>query len=56
MTVERDNNGKWLDVSGFRGAGEYFLKHNENYCLEPWGSSAWYEFWKEERRRWAASR
>ena len=49
--VERDSNGKWLDVSGFREAGEYFLKHNENYCLEPWGSSAWYEFWKEERRR-----
>lgn len=49
--VERDSNGKWLDVSGFRLVGTNFIKHNENYCLEPWGTPAWYEFWKEERRR-----
>lgn len=49
--VERREDGTWIDVSGFRTAGDYFLKHNENYCLEPWGSPAWYEFWKEERNR-----
>lgn len=50
-SVKRDKNGKWLDVSGFREAGNNFIKHNNNYCLDPWGSPAWYDFWKEERRR-----
>lgn len=50
-TVERREDGTWIDISGFRTTGDYFLKHNENYCLEPWGSPAWYEFWKEERNK-----
>ena len=46
----RDSDGKWLDTSVFREAGNYFIKHGY-YCPDPWGSPAWYEFWKEERRR-----
>ncbi|HPQ78882.1 MAG TPA: hypothetical protein PLG47_00295 [Candidatus Dojkabacteria bacterium] len=50
MSTIRDNNGKWLDTSVFRKAGETFMK-NGYYCPDPYGSPAWYEFWKEERRR-----
>lgn len=50
MSTIRDNNGKWLDTSVFRKAGEFFMKHSY-YCADPYGSPAWYEFWKEERRR-----
>lgn len=50
MNTIRDNNGKWLDTSVFRKAGEFFMK-NGYYCPDPYGSPAWYEFWKEERRR-----
>lgn len=50
MNTVRDNNGKWLDTSVFRKAGETFMK-NGYYCLDPYGSPAWYEFWREERRR-----
>ena len=50
MSTVRDNSGKWLDTSVFRKAGETFMK-NGYYCPDPYGSPAWYEFWKEERRR-----
>ena len=50
MSTVRDNSGKWLDTSVFRKAGEFFMK-NGYYCPDPYGSPAWYEFWKEERRR-----
>ena len=50
MSIIRDNSGKWLDTSVFRKAGETFMK-NGYYCPDPYGSPAWYEFWKEERRR-----
>ena len=50
MSTIRDNSGKWLDTSVFRKAGETFMK-NGYYCPDPYGSPAWYEFWKEERRR-----
>lgn len=50
MSTVRDNSGKWLDTSVFRKAGEFFMKHSY-YCADPYGSPAWYEFWKEERRR-----
>ena len=50
MSIVRDNSGKWLDTSVFRKAGEFFMKHSY-YCADPYGSPAWYEFWKEERRR-----
>ena len=50
MSIIRDNSGKWLDTSVFRKAGEFFMK-NGYYCPDPYGSPAWYEFWKEERRR-----
>ena len=50
MSAIRDNSGKWLDTSVFRKAGEFFMKHSY-YCADPYGSPAWYEFWKEERRR-----
>ena len=50
MNTVRDNSGKWLDTSVFRKAGETFMK-NGYYCPDPYGSPAWYEFWKEERRR-----
>lgn len=45
----RENN-KWKDVSPFTAARDYFKK-NGYYTSEPWGSIAWYNFWKEERRR-----
>lgn len=51
MGVKRDKEGKWLDVSGFREAGDFFIAHNERYCLDAWGSPSWYTFWQEERRR-----
>ena len=50
MSTVRDNSGKWLNTSVFRKAGETFMK-NGYYCPDPYGSPAWYEFWKEERRR-----
>lgn len=50
MSTVRDDSGKWLDTSVFRKAGETFMK-NGYYCPDPYGSPAWYEFWKEERRR-----
>ena len=50
MNIVRDNSGKWLDTSVFRKAGETFMK-NGYYCPDPYGSPAWYEFWKEERKR-----
>ena len=50
MSSIRNSDGKWLDTSVFRKAGDYFMKHNY-YCADPWGSPDWYEFWKEERRR-----
>ena len=46
----RNPQGIWINTSVFREAGNYFMKHGV-YTHEPWGSPAWYDFWKEERRR-----
>lgn len=47
----RDKSGKWLDTSVFSPAANFFKKHNNLYCTDPWESPAWYQFWKEERNR-----
>lgn len=46
----RDNKGKFLDIRPFNEVGRNFMK-NGFYCAEPTGSSAWYDFWFEERRK-----
>ena len=46
----RNEEGKWLDTSVFRETALKYIK-NGYYCSDPYGSPAWFEFWKEERRR-----
>lgn len=46
----RNPSGIWIDTSVFREAGNHFMKYGY-YTADPWGSPAWYDFWKEERRR-----
>jgi len=46
----RGSNGVWLNTKPFKEVGEYFMKHGY-YIADPWGSPAWYDFWKRERDR-----
>lgn len=46
----RNPNGIWINTELFREAGNHFIKYGY-YCADPWGSPAWYDYWKEERRR-----
>lgn len=46
----RNPNGIWINTELFREAGNHFMKYGY-YCADPWGSPAWYDYWKEERRR-----
>lgn len=46
----RNPSGIWINTSVFREAGSHFMKYGY-YTADPWGSPAWYDFWKEERRR-----
>ena len=50
LNAVRNPDGIWINTSVFREAGDYFMKYGV-YTHEPWGSPAWYDFWKEERRR-----
>ena len=46
----RNPDGTWINVQGFREPALHFMKHGY-YCADPWGSPAWYDYWKEQRRR-----
>ena len=46
----RNPSGIWINTSVFREAGSDFMKYGY-YTADPWGSPAWFDFWKEERRR-----
>lgn len=46
----KDENNKWVNTSVFTEARDYFKK-NGYYTPEPWGSLAWYNFWKKERHK-----
>ena len=46
----KDENNKWVNTSVFTEARDYFKK-NGYYTPEPWGSLAWYDFWKKERHK-----
>lgn len=50
MDAIRNPSGIWINTSVFREAGLHFMKYGY-YCADPWGSPAWYDYWKEERRR-----
>lgn len=50
VNAVKNPDGIWIDTSGFREAGNYFMKYGV-YTHEPWGSPAWLDFWTEERRR-----
>lgn len=50
LNAVRNPDGIWINTLVFREAGDYFMKYGV-YTHEPWGSPAWYDFWKEERRR-----
>ena len=46
----RNSDGIWINTSVFREPALHFQKYGY-YCADPAGSPAWYEYWKEERKR-----
>lgn len=50
MDYVRNSNGIWVNSDAFREEAIHFQK-NQYYCSDPWGSSAWYDYWTEQRRR-----
>lgn len=46
----RNPDGIWINTSVFKEEANMFLKKGA-YCLDPWGSPAWFEYWTEQRRR-----
>lgn len=50
MSDIRNSNGIWINSNLFIEDALHFKKYGY-YCTDPWGSSAWYEYWKEQKRR-----
>lgn len=46
----RNIDGTWINSQVFREEGMRFTKYGY-YCADPWGSPAWYDYWKEQRNR-----
>lgn len=46
----RNPDGIWINTSVFQEEGNHYMKHGY-YISDPWGSPAWFEYWKEQRRR-----
>jgi hypothetical protein len=46
----RNPDGIWVNTQGFREEALRFKKKGV-YCLDPWGSNDWFEYWQEQRRR-----
>jgi len=46
----RNPDGIWINTSVYREEGNHFMKHG-TYCSDPWGSPAWFDYWKEQRKR-----
>lgn len=46
----RNSDGIWINTNYFREAAIKFIKDGY-YCAAPAGSTEWFDFWKEERRR-----
>lgn len=50
LNAIRNPDGIWINSSVFTEAGRFFKKHGY-YVSDPWGTSAWYDYWQEERKR-----
>ena len=50
LAAVRNPDGIWINTSLFREAGDYFMKHGY-YCSDKWGTTSWFDYWKEQRRR-----
>ena len=50
MSSIRNKAGIWINSQVFREEAEHFKKYGY-YCADPWGSSAWFEYWKEQKKR-----
>ncbi len=50
LNAIRNPDGIWINTSVFKEEAAMFLKKGA-YCLDPWGSPAWFEYWTEQRRR-----
>lgn len=50
MSDIRNKDGIWINSNLFREDALHYKKYGY-YCSDPWGSSAWYEYWKEQRKR-----
>lgn len=50
MSDIRNKDGIWVNSNMFIEDAIHFRKYGY-YCSDPWGSSAWFEYWKEQRRR-----
>lgn len=50
MSSIRNKDGYWINSSVFTEEARHFAKYGY-YCPDPVGSLAYYEYWKEQRRR-----
>ena len=41
----RNSDGFWINTEVFKEAGNHFKKHGY-YVADPWGSPAWFDYWK----------
>ena len=46
----RNADGIWINSNVFREEAIHFNKHGY-FCADPTGSPAWFEYWREQRRR-----
>ena len=50
INAVRNPDGIWINTQAFREEALRFKKTG-SYCLDPWGSLDWKEYWVEQRRR-----
>ena len=46
----RNPDGIWINSNAFREEAIHFNKHGY-YCADPTGSPSWFEYWREQRKR-----